>query len=141
MGWIIWAFWSLGKTWHFPKATAGIEKWHDWTWQLCREQSGEEDSRSRDNWLLLVMIPVRENSSLDQGDNGRDGEKWSDSKYALKVELTIVRERGDKNDSRIWARATGRMGLPSLRWEGSRWSRLLGNSTGLVMNMLSVKSL
>ena len=37
------------------------------------------------------MIQMRDNSGSDQGDCGRGGEKWSDSKCILKVELEIVR--------------------------------------------------
>ena len=104
----------------------------------CIERSpGKGQSRSRGRWGTFAVIQMRGNSGSGQEDNGRDGEKRSDAKYLLKVGLPIVRERGERYDSGLWAPRTRRMGLPSVDMGKMVVAAGSGdNSAGLVVDVL-----
>lgn len=103
----------------------------------CIERSpGKGQSRSRGRWGTFAVIQMRGSSGSGQEDNGQDGETRSDAKYLLKAGLPIVRERGDRNDSGLWAPRTRRMGLPSVDVGKVVVAAGSGDSAGLVVDVL-----
>lgn len=75
----IWAFWSM-MDFGFSLSTAGFKVERDGAVGRGGHAGEGGQAEGRAIWVSAV-IQMRDSSGLEQGLNGRDGEKWSDAKY------------------------------------------------------------